>query len=225
MLKQRRFLVAGTPVRISCFLGVDMKKILVALGVAAFIGGGIVEAMAAPPPWAPAHGYRAKHAHGHKHKKRHKGHSGGQYQVAAPYVPPFGIDLGRCNRDALGAVLGGAAGVAIGSQIGSGSGNVAATIGGGLIGAVIGGVVGQHMDNLDQNCVGQILEHAQDGQTITWNNDRDGQRYQVMPTKTFDQGDGRFCREYISRAVINGQQQQTFGRACRDADGRWRLVS
>ena len=57
-----------------------------------------------PPPWAPAHGWRRKHAH--------------YYEHAPVYaVPDLGIELGRCNRDVIGAVIGGVAGGVIGSQL------------------------------------------------------------------------------------------------------------
>jgi hypothetical protein len=59
-----------------------------------------------PPPWAPAHGWRRKHA---------------QHYEAGYVIPDLGIEFGRCNRDVIGAVIGGAAGGAIGSRIGKGS--------------------------------------------------------------------------------------------------------
>ncbi len=106
-----------------------------------------------PPPWAPAHGYRHKYATG-----------------PAGYVPPFGIGLGNCNRELLGGLLGAAAGGFAGSRIGDGKGQLAAVAGGALLGFLIGGSIGRTMDAVDQNCVGQALEHAGDGQTIVWNN-------------------------------------------------------
>ena len=32
------------------------------------------------------------------------------------------------------------------------------------------------------------------------------------------------CREYITTATVNGEQQQTYGRACRQPDGSWKLI-
>jgi surface antigen len=168
-------------------------------------------AWADPPPWAPAHGYRAKH----KHKKSHDHHS--------DYRAPFDIDLGRCNRETLGALLGGAVGAAAGTQIGSGSGRTAAIIGGTVIGFLVGGSIGRAMDEVDQNCVGQVLEHAPDGSDITWVGADNG-RYQVAPLRTFQQGES-YCREYSATATIGGRSQQTYGIACRQPDGAWKLVN
>ncbi len=165
-----------------------------------------------PPPWAPAHGYRA--------------HRGGGYQGAAQaaYVPPFDIGLGRCNREVLGSVLGAAAGGLVGSRFGDGQERLAAVAGGTLLGFLIGGRIGRSMDEVDQNCVGQILEHAGDGQQITWNNPQNGAQYHVVPTGTVQSSDGRYCREYTATAVIGGTDQQTYGRACRQPDGSWKIV-
>jgi len=169
-------------------------------GRARFTGG--------PPPWAPAHGYRAQQR--------------GGYQTA--YVPPFDIGLGRCNRETLGGLLGAAAGGLAGSKIGDGRGQLAAVAGGTLLGFLIGGTIGRGMDEVDQNCVGQILEHAGDGQQIVWSNPRAGAQYQVVPTQTVQDSDGRYCREYTTTSVINGKNQQTYGRACRQPDGSWQIV-
>jgi hypothetical protein len=35
---------------------------------------------------------------------------------------------------------------------------------------------------------------------------------------------GQQCREYQSTAIIDDQPQQTFGTACLQPDGRWRIV-
>ncbi len=164
-----------------------------------------------PPPWAPAHGYRAKTKGGHRSR--------------GPYVPPFGLGSGRCDRAALGAILGGGAGAAIGSQIGSGDGRTAAIIGGTILGILVGGSIGQTMDELDQNCVGQALEHAPDGQAIIWNDAQGQGQYRVAPVQTIQSSDGQYCREYTAIATVGGTERQTYGLACRQPDGSWQIRS
>lgn len=179
-------------------------------GPPAHAGGG-------PPPWAPAHGYRAKH---------------GGYQERTLVLESgrsidrtFGVLDGTCNRELIGQVLGGAVGAAAGSQIGSGSGQTAAIIGGTILGVLIGGEIGRSMDAADQKCVGQTLEHAEQGQTVAWRNPDDGVRYRVTPTDTFQRDDGRYCREYTSTAIVGGRERTTTGIACRQSDGTWELRS
>ena len=185
------------------------KAVAIGTIVTAVMATGAGPASADPPPWAPAHGYRAKH----KDKE----------QFAKAYAAPFDLDLGRCNRDMLGALLGGATGAGVGSTIGKGDGRTAAIIGGAILGALVGGSIGRSMDEVDQHCIGQALEHARDGQTIVWNNPQSQAQYQTVPTRTVQAADGRYCREYTTTAVVAGKTQQVYGRACRQPDGSWEI--
>ena len=169
-------------------------------GGASFVGG--------PPPWAPAHGYRAKRDSGR----------------AEPYIPPFDLSLGRCNRDLLGAVIGGGAGAVLGSQIGKGSGQTVAVIGGTIIGILVGGSIGRTMCQGDQNGVVQALEHAPDGQAIVWQDPNSNAEYRVAPLQTVQATEGQYCREYMAQATVGGQKQETYGLACRQPDGAWKIV-
>jgi len=166
--------------------------------------------LADPPPWAPAHGYRKKNKHKH--------------HDAVAYAPPFGIDLGRCNREVVGAVIGGAAGGVLGSTIGKGDGQVAGVIGGTIIGILVGGAIGRSMDQADHGCTGQILEHAHDNQRIVWQSPA-GAEYTMRPGRTWKAADGVFCRDYQASSTINGRAQQVYGKACRKPDGSWQLAS
>lgn len=192
------------------------------------------------------HGYEEKYKYKYKSKGKGKGkgkhedegkHEGWrkfkqravieQPVVALPApaanMPPFDIGLGGCNRELLAGLLGAAGGGFLGAQIGDGRGQLAAVAGGTLLGYLIGGSVGRSMDTVDQNCVGQAMEHAEDGQTIAWDNPNNGGQYQVVPQQTIDRGDGRYCREYTAASTIGGQVQQTYGTACRQPDGSWEL--
>jgi surface antigen len=173
-------------------------------GATHYAGGG-------PPPWAPAHGWRRKHAR--------------YYEHAPVYVvPDLGIELGRCDRGVIGAVLGGVAGGVIGSQVGKGSDRTVATIGGAIVGVLIGGVIGRSMDRADHACVAQTLERAPARHAVTWSNP-DGGHYRVVPMQGYEDGQGRICRDYRTTAFIEGRQQQLYGTACRQPDGSWQRVS
>jgi surface antigen len=138
------------------------------------------------------------------YRAKHKGKN--KHKVQQAYVPPFDIGLGNCNRELLGSLLG-------------------AVAGGTLLGFLMGGIIGRNMDEVDQNCVGQALEHAEDGQQIAWDNPQTGAQYQMVPTRTVQGSDGRYCREYTATSVVSGRDQQTYGRACRQPDGSWKLVN
>ena len=124
----------------------------------------------------------------------------------------------------LGALLGGAAGGYIASEAVSGDARTPAIIGGAILGILVGGSIGRTMDEVDQNCVGQALEHAPDREEIVWNSPENGSRYQVTPTASYQGQDGQYCREYQATAEIGSQSRQTYGIACRQPDGSWRLV-
>lgn len=160
-----------------------------------------------PPPWAPAHGYRRKQAQRYA------------------YVQPYGIGNSACYREDLGRALGGITGAVVGTQVGKGGGKIAAVVGGTIIGVLIGGHIGRSMDDIDQNCIGQVLEHAQPNQPIAWNNPQSGGQYQVTPQQPYNDQQGRYCREYQTTATVGGQPQQTYGKACRQPDGSWQIVN
>ncbi|HKW55429.1 MAG TPA: glycine zipper 2TM domain-containing protein [Stellaceae bacterium] len=198
-------------------------------------------AFADPPPWAPAHGWRDKHDRDDDWRDHHRHHHHDEdddddYRAAAPppavvaapppavVAMPYGLDQRVCNRDLIGAALGGATGGLIGSNIGKGKGRAVATVGGVLVGLFVGGKIGRNMDQLDQACAGQVLEHAPDRQTVVWQGQNGGDGYWVTPTRSYAAGNGRYCREYTSDAVIAGRKQQTYGTACRQDDGSWEIV-
>lgn len=165
-----------------------------------------------PPPWAPAHGYRAKR--------------GGAVYYEAPDVyerhsRQFGILSGTCNRQELGTVLGGVVGGVVGARVGDRDDRTVTTIAGVVIGALIGREIGRRMDEADQACVGQVLERAADHQTVHWRNPDTGVEYQVTPQRTFQQDD-RYCRTYTTRADLDGGQEVVRRTACRTDEGAWR---
>jgi surface antigen len=149
----------------------------------------------------------------------------------------FGTDQRSCDRGALSQILstskgnllgsaaGGALGGLVGNQFGKGSGSTLMTIVGVVGGALAGGYVGRSMEPADQACVGQTLEHTPTNQTVAWQNPDKGSAYWVTPTSSYQGNGGQPCRNFVTNAVVDGQQQQIEGTACRQRDGQWRTVS
>jgi len=167
-----------------------------------------------PPPWAPAHGYRRKAGHGHRYLFN---------SIDFGRAPSF--DLGGCNRDVIGMLMGAAAGGYVGSNIGDGSGRLAAVGVGVLLGGLLGQEFGDSLNRTDPGCMGRFMETTPDYQTVQWQNPDTGSRYNLMPSETYQDESGKYCREYQSEATVNGQVQQTYGTACRQPDGQWKLVN
>jgi surface antigen len=167
-------------------------------------------ALAAPPSWAPAHGWRKKN------DPTYAGYSGRQWDH------DYGVRTGRCDRSEIGAVLGGVAGAAVGSEIGKGDNRVVAMVVGTVIGAALGAEIGRRMDKTDRYCVGHALELAGAGQTVSWSNPSTRVSYQLTPLDKGVSENG--CRKF--RLVATGGFGLSEGRtiACAGPDGVWNLA-
>lgn len=134
------------------------------------------------------------------------------------------LPLAGCNdtmtREDTGRVVGAIAGGVLGSRIGNGSGRTAATIAGTMLGAYVGGRVARYMDDYDRRQASQALEYNPDDQSSSWQNPNTGYRYDVTPESTYYRGDTA-CREYSTKAWIDGREQVVYGTACRQSDGSW----
>lgn len=167
-----------------------------------------------PPPWAPAHGYRAKYGEQHYRES---------FEIYERRSREFGIASGTCHREALGTVLGGVVGGVVGSRIGEDEHRTVATVAGVAVGALIGREIGRRMDRADHACTGQVLERAADHETVHWRNPDTGVEYRVTPERTFEQQD-RFCRSYTTVALTGGDRQRLRETACRRTDGSWHAM-
>ncbi len=176
-------------------------------------------AFADPPPWAPAHGWRAK-----------QGERSALVVERPIFVEPraSGVTCDRSlldgNNQLVGAILGGSLGGYAGSHIGSGDGRLAATAGGAVLGLLLGSELGRSIDAADAACAQYALEAAEDGRTVSWVDPARRVGYDLTPGRTFRSGEG-YCREYLGTARIEGRVQRTHGTACRQPDGSWRLVN
>jgi surface antigen len=189
-------------------------------------------AYADPPYWAPAYGY-----HHHHHHHHHYYHNDDDYDyyypeyeeapvVAAP-LPLYSdhpyVQVRCSNRPIIGAVLGGVAGGLIGNQFGKGSGRDAATVGGALLGVVLGSNMAADMARQDRDCMAQAFEYAKPGTQVAWNDPDSGDAYSVLPTRDFKE-EGQYCREYQAHIRVDGELKNSYGTACRQPDGQWKIV-
>jgi surface antigen len=172
--------------------------------------------LAAPPDWAPAHGWRKKN------DPSYAGHSGREWEY------DYGVRSGSCDRgrigQLLGGVVGGVAGGAMGAEVAKGSPqrDVAIVVGT-VVGAAIGSEVGRRMDKTDRSCVGHALELADDGQSVRWTNPNTRMTYQLTPVDA-DRGDDG-CRRF--RLIAHGSFGLSEGLtvACTDGTGVWQPES
>jgi surface antigen len=68
------------------------------------------------------------------------------------------------------------------------------------------------------------MENAGDHQATDWLNSATGLSGSTIPFRTYRTAHGQYCREYQASVKINGAIQQSFGTACRQADGHWTIA-
>jgi surface antigen len=167
-------------------------------------------ALATPPSWAPAHGWRSKN------DPTYAGYSGRSWER------DYGVRSGHCDRAEIGAVLGGVAGGVIGSEVAGDEGRAVAIVVGTLVGATIGAEIGRRLDKTDRSCVGHSLELAMPGQTVTWTNRNTGISYKLTPAREEESSDG--CRKFRLTATGGFGLSEGRGVACPGTDGRWTIA-
>jgi surface antigen len=130
------------------------------------------------------------------------------------------------TKTAIGGLGGAAAGGLIGAAAGGGAAGIAAGV---LVGGLLGGAVGNYLDQRDkqlaQNAAHQALEKTPSGTTTTWQNPDNGHSGTVTPKRTYQAANGQYCREYTQTVTIGGKPQTSYGTACRQPDGQWKIVS
>lgn len=135
---------------------------------------------------------------------------------------------GFINKEGLGTIMGAVGGGLVGSQIGKGSGKLAAVGVGTLLGAALGNSLGSTLDKIDMMHYSQTsqtsLETGKSGVAQTWHNPDSGNSGTFTPTRTYQQADGRYCREYQQTITVGGKTQKGYGTACRQPDGSWQII-
>ena len=129
-------------------------------------------------------------------------------------------------KTALGGLGGAAAGGLLAAALGGkGTGIAAGTILGGLL----GGAIGDRLDAADQQkaneAASRALESVPSGQSVAWRNPDSGNTGAVTPVRTYQTSTGQYCREYTQTINIGGEKHQSYGTACRQPDGSWKIVS
>lgn len=134
---------------------------------------------------------------------------------------------GPITKQQGGTVLGAIGGAALGSQFGKGSGRVATIAIGTLLGGALGSSIGSSLDRTDMNYYDRTsqytLESIPTGHTNSWRNPDTGAAGTITPTRTFHSA-GNYCREYNQTITVAGRKEKSFGTACRQPDGTWRIA-
>ena len=131
-------------------------------------------------------------------------------------------------KEGGGTLLGAGAGALAGAQFGQGDGKLIAVAVGTLAGALIGREIGVSLDRADQLAMERnaqySLENTRTHTTTPWQNPDTGNSGSITPVETYKSPEGQYCREYIQKVMVGGEEQQAYGTACRQPDGSWKVV-
>lgn len=134
---------------------------------------------------------------------------------------------GAGNKQIGGTVVGGALGGLLGSKIGSGRGQLVGVGLGALLGAFLGSETGKSLDKADEAYARQTAQHAFEttpaGTRTQWHNPDTGNTGTITPTKTYENPDGSYCREFQQTITVGGKSESAYGTACRQPDGSWKM--
>ena len=138
----------------------------------------------------------------------------------------FSEDLSQNKALAIGGLGGAAAGGLIAAAVHANPAGIAAGV---ILGGLTGGLIGHLVDNKDKEIAAktthQALETAPSGKAVPWQNPDNGHAGTVTPLRTYQTGTGQYCREYTQTVTIDNRPQQSYGTACRQPDGSWKIVS
>ncbi|HUF86321.1 MAG TPA: hypothetical protein VMM59_02975, partial [Thermohalobaculum sp.] len=77
---------------------------------------------------------------------------------------------------------------------------------------------------LTDAAVQQALESAMSGEMVAVADEDVGGTVAITPIRTYRSESRHWCREFVERVMINGEQVTRYGLACREQDGAWHRV-
>jgi surface antigen len=138
----------------------------------------------------------------------------------ASYGPPSAP-----NKTTIGGLGGAAAGGLTAAALDANAeGIIAGVIAGGLLGALGGNLLDQRDRELAARTAQLTLETSPTGHSLPWQNPDTGNNGAFTPTRTYWDPAGQYCREYTQEIWVGGERQLSYGRACRQPDGSWKLT-
>jgi len=149
--------------------------------------------------------------------------------VLVAFVTAGCESVGETVKSNPKTTIGAAGGATVGGLIAAAAGGnpaaiAASVIGGLLVGGLIGNLLDERDKKLQAEAAAKALETAPSGQSVAWKNPDNGHSGTVTPTKTVQDANGSYCRDYKATVEIEGKQEKATGRACRQADGNWNIV-
>lgn len=157
----------------------------------------------------------------------------------------------RADKDVLGLIGGAIGGGFIGNTIGKGSGRTVATATGAVLGGIVGQSVGRSLDRADRSAYSSgygyydrsgYYDRGYSSSTVYYSEPAPQRVYYVAPSyerrvRTYEVvpapanytivdnsvGNSGYCREYNQNVTVGGRTQSSYGTACLQPDGSWKI--
>jgi len=97
-----------------------------------------------------------------------------------------------------------------------------------MVGVPAAAQVSQELDGPERQAMSDTVQYALEAQASNqaaeWVNPDTGRSGAVIPTRTYQNEQGRSCREFITTIMVGGREEQGYGTACRQPDGSWQIM-
>jgi len=135
----------------------------------------------------------------------------------------------RNSPDPAGIIAGALIGGLLGSVAGSGGGRTGATIAGVVVGGAVGAALTSNLDCEDRSYAYKTyydgFNSGRPGSRYEWRNPRNDHRGEFRVGTYYNDPDGFRCANFTQVIYVQGRPQEARGRACRQPDGTWAIVS
>lgn len=153
--------------------------------------------------------------------------------LLAGMMTVMAVEMCGCTpgHNVAGATGAGAlAGGLIGNELFHGQNAFAGVLAGALIGGIVGNRIGNYMDSQDKANMQNAITTVPVGQEASWTSANEGPNHQsvsytVKPVRAYTSSSHHYCREYQTIVTVGGKAQKAYGKACRQADGSWKIQS
>jgi surface antigen/Ni/Co efflux regulator RcnB len=133
------------------------------------------------------------------------------------------------SADPAGVIAGAVIGGLLGNAVGQGGGRTGATIAGVVVGGALGAALTRNLDCEDRNYVyktySEGFNSGHSNSIYQWRNPSNGHYGDFRVADYYNDPDGFRCANYTQKIFIEGRPQAASGRACRQPDGTWAIVS
>jgi len=152
-----------------------------------------------------------------------------RYDAPATYNDdPYYRDC-RSAPDPAGVIAGALIGGLLGNAVSSGGGRTGATVAGVIAGGAVGAALTSNLSCEDRSYAYKTYSEGfnagRPNATYQWQNPRDDHRGEFRVGDYYNDPAGFRCANYTQNIYIQGRAQQASGKACRQPDGTWAIVS